>query len=91
MGNIKQEKYLGEVLQRFPLENPHSASTPLPSGCKLSNFDSLETTADKEKMVVIPYGSAIGSLMYLAVCTRSDIAAAVSSLSRFNTNPRMAH
>ena len=42
-------------------------------------------------MALIPYRSAIGSLMYLAVCTRPDIAAAVSSLSRFNGNPGMAH
>ena len=37
------------------------------------------------------YRSAIGSLMYLAVCTRPDIATAVSGLSRFNRNPGMAH
>ena len=42
-------------------------------------------------MALIPYRSAIGSLMYLAVCTRPDIVAAVSSLSRFNGNPGMAH
>ena len=29
--------------------------------------------------------------MYLATCTRPDIAAAVSSLARFNGNPGMAH
>ena len=39
----------------------------------------------------IPYRSAIGSLMYLAVCTRPDIAAAISNLSRFNANPGRAH
>ena len=42
-------------------------------------------------MALIPYRSAIGSLMYLAVCTRPDIAAAVSSLSRFNGNPSITH
>ena len=42
-------------------------------------------------MAAIPYRSAIGSLMYLAVCTRPDISAAVSCLSRFNHNPGMPH
>ena len=31
----------------------------------------------------IPYRSAIGSLMYLATCTRPDLAAVVSELSNF--------
>ena len=88
---LLQETYLGEVLQRFPVDNPRSASTPLPPGCKLSSLDSPESAADKAKMVVIPYRSAVGSLMYLATCTRPDIAAAVSTLSRYNANPGMAH
>ena len=87
---LLQEKYQEEVLQRFPVENSRFASTLLPPGCKLSSLDSPETAADKAKMVVIPYRSAIRSLMYLATCTRPDIAAAVSTLSRYNANPGMA-
>ena len=89
--HLVQEKYLGEVLQRFPVTKSRSTSTPLPPGCKLSHSDSLDTAADKAEMAGIPYRSAIGSLMYLATCTRPDIAAAVSSLSRYNANPGMTH
>ena len=39
----------------------------------------------------IPYRSAIGSLMYLATCTRPDLAAAVSEHSKFSQNPGIAH
>ena len=88
---LLQEKYLGEVLLRFPVDSPRAASTPLPPGCKLSHADSPQSKEEAKKMALIPYRSAIGSLMYLAVCTRPDIAAAVSSLSRFNGNPGMAH
>ena len=42
-------------------------------------------------MVDIPYRSAIGSLMYLATCTRPNLAALVSELSKFNQNPGIAH
>ena len=39
----------------------------------------------------VPYMSAIGSLMYLATCTRPDIATAVSELSKFSQNPGSTH
>ena len=42
-------------------------------------------------MDLLSHRSAIGSLMYFAVCTRPDIALAISSLSRFNANPGQAH
>ena len=42
-------------------------------------------------MVDIPYRSAIGSLLYLATCTRPDLTVAVSALSKFSQNPGIAH
>ena len=45
----------------------------------------------KGEMENIPYTSAIGSLMYLATCTRLDLAVAVSELSKFSQNPGVAH
>jgi hypothetical protein len=37
------------------------------------------------------YGSLIGSLLYLAVCTRPDIAQAVGALSRHTAHPTTVH
>ena len=39
----------------------------------------------------IPYVSAVGSLMYVMVCTRPDIAYAVGMVSRFLSNPGKEH
>ena len=41
-------------------------------------------------MVGVSYRSLVGSLMYLALCTRPDIAMGVSTLSRFCQDPGMA-
>lgn len=40
-------------------------------------------------MVDVPYRSLVGSLMFLAVCTRPDLAMAVSSLSRYCDYPQV--
>ncbi|XP_048496380.1 secreted RxLR effector protein 161-like [Beta vulgaris subsp. vulgaris] len=42
-------------------------------------------------MTKVPYASAVGSLMYAMVCTRPDIAHAISVVSRFMTQPGKEH
>ncbi|KAL7137756.1 hypothetical protein ABFS83_10G114200 [Erythranthe nasuta] len=42
-------------------------------------------------MKSVPYANAIGSIMYLMVSTRPDIAYDVSCLSRYMANPGMPH
>ena len=42
-------------------------------------------------MSKIPYASAIGSLLYAMLCTRPDIAHAVSVTSRYQSNPGKEH
>ena len=42
-------------------------------------------------MSVIPFCSVVGSLMYSVVCTRLDLAHAMSVVSRFMANPSKAH
>jgi hypothetical protein len=39
----------------------------------------------------VPYASAVGSLMYVMVCTRPDIAHVVGVLSRYMSKPRKEH
>nr|GEY00553.1 retrovirus-related Pol polyprotein from transposon TNT 1-94 [Tanacetum cinerariifolium] len=42
---------------------------------------------DVKRMSKVPYANAVGSLMYLMVCTRPDIAYAVSVVSIYLANP----
>ena len=40
---------------------------------KLSQTQCPTTAEDREKMEVIPYASAIGSIMYAMMCARPDV------------------
>jgi len=45
----------------------------------------------KDEMNDVPYKQLIGSLMYVALTTRSDILFAVTKLSQYSSNPGRAH
>ena len=49
------------------------------------------TAEDREKMSVIPYASAIGSIMYAMLCTRPDVSLAISMAERFQSDPGVEH
>ncbi|GJT38381.1 retrotransposon protein, putative, ty1-copia subclass [Tanacetum coccineum] len=65
------------------LDNGKSVQMPLGGHFKLSLKD---CDCDVERMSKVPYANAVGSLMYLMVCTRPDIAYAVSVVSKYLTN-----
>ncbi|CAL8990447.1 unnamed protein product, partial [Prunus brigantina] len=46
---------------------------------------------EKENMAMVPYSSAVGSLMYAMICTRPDITHAVGVVSRFLSKPGREH
>ena len=56
---------------------------PLQQGVILSKKDSPSTREQREYISKIPYASAIGSIMYAMLCTRLDVAHALSMTSRF--------
>ena len=60
-------------------------------GVRLSSAQSPTTAKDKEEMSVIPYASAIGSIMYAMLCTTPDVNLAVSLVARYQSNPGKEH
>lgn len=75
---IDQEDYIDKVLRRFNMENCKPVSTP---GVPGQRFEKPQEpyTADAK----IPYRELIGSLMYITVCSRPDIAHSVNFMSQF--------
>ncbi|KAL0411894.1 UNVERIFIED_CONTAM: Retrovirus-related Pol polyprotein from transposon TNT 1-94 [Sesamum latifolium] len=64
---------------------------PIVKGDKLHLNQCPMNDLEREQMKDIPYASAIGSLMYAQVCTKSDIAFAMGILGRFQSNPGLDH
>ena len=58
---------------------------------KLSKTQNLTTTEDREREKVIPYASAIGSIMYALLCTRLVVCLAMSMARGCNSDPAVDH
>jgi hypothetical protein len=88
---LDQERYAEEVLARFNMADCKPISIPLSTDQKLSKTMGAFTEQEKVSMEVIPYRQVVGSLMYLMVCTRPDLASAVGILARYMQNPGRQH
>nr|GEW12975.1 hypothetical protein [Tanacetum cinerariifolium] len=87
---VSQSGYVSKILNNFIIDNGKSVQMPLGRHFKLSLKDYPVRDYDVERMSKVPYVNAVGSLMYLVVCTRPDIAYSVSVVSRYLANPDYA-
>jgi len=83
---ITQSGYIGAILERFQMMDAKPMTTPMATGIKL-----YKPNEDDEILNSTYYQSIIGSQMYGMLCTRPDIAFAISQLSQFNSCPTTAH
>ncbi|GJW46027.1 retrotransposon protein, putative, ty1-copia subclass [Tanacetum coccineum] len=87
---VSQFGYVSKILNNFRIDNRKSVQMPLGGHFKQSLKDCPVRDCD-EWMSKELYANAVGSLMYLMVCTRPDIAYAVSVVSRYLANPGKNH
>ena len=78
--------YVEKVLEKQKMSDSKPVGTPINPGSHL-----LKATEDEEAVEQQQYQSLVGSLMYLSVCTRPDIAYAVGCLARFSSKPNRSH
>ena len=84
--HLDQSTYLKTVLQRCGMQNAKSAATPLPARYVPKP---LEEQANPERQS--RFQTVIGSLLYLMLGTRPDIAFAVTKLAQYASNPSEDH
>ncbi|GJX23943.1 retrovirus-related pol polyprotein from transposon TNT 1-94 [Tanacetum coccineum] len=88
---VSQLGYVQKILNNYRMDNGKSVSMPLGAHFKVSLKDCPLNDWDVERMSKVPYANVSGSLMYLMVCTRPDIAYVVSIVSRYLANPGKNH
>jgi hypothetical protein len=83
---ISQPLYVDSILHRYGMENFNPVSTPLDPNHKLEpNKEIHEPNHSND------YALLLGSLQYLAIATRPDIAFAVNRLAAYTANPNLVH
>jgi len=65
------------LLEKFKFVNAKSVSVPADPHVTFSNYNS-----DEDETVNVPYREAVGSLMFLMLVLRPDLAYAVNVVSR---------
>ncbi|XP_040987751.1 secreted RxLR effector protein 161-like [Juglans microcarpa x Juglans regia] len=88
---LSQKAYIRHVLQMFEMQKCALGVVPIIKEDKFNKTQCPRNELERESGKNIPYASVVGSLMYAQVCTRLDIAYAISVLSRFQLNPRQEH
>ena len=90
---VHQSTYTKRVLEKFNMDKCHPLKTPMVVRSLEADKDPFRPKEEDEEVLgsEVPYLSAIGALMYLANCTRPDIAFAVNLLARYNATPTRRH
>ena len=83
--------YLDKILKKFKMDQSKKGFLPVLQGVKLSKTQNPTTTEDRERMKVIPYASAIGSIKYAMLCTRPIVYPALSLAREYNFDLGVDH
>ncbi|KAJ9566141.1 hypothetical protein OSB04_002107 [Centaurea solstitialis] len=88
---LSQSTYIDKILKKFRMDESKKGFIPMQHGIVLSKTQCPVSSQDQDKMKSVPYASAIGSIMYVMLCTRPDVAYSVSVTSRYQQNPGEPH
>eukprot|EP00873_Tetraselmis_striata_P046153 jgi/Tetstr1/466417/TSEL_010945.t1 len=89
---LSQEQYTLELLEKYGMQDCSPAKTPMGSGhykdlASASNADKAPLSREDHET----YRAILGSVNFLTMCTRPDLAFAISVLNLFQSAPQKIH
>ena len=88
---LSQASYIEKILEKYCMQNSKKGQQPMRHRIALSKEMSSKTSEEVDIMQKIPYASAVGSLMYVMLCTRLDICYPVGIVSIYQLNFGLKH
>ena len=88
---LSQISFIDSMLRKFSLDNATPVEMPFATGAYLTTAMSPQNDLEREEMKRVPYRELVGTLLYVMVATRPDIAYALSVLCKYMANPGRAH
>ncbi|KAJ9521349.1 hypothetical protein QJQ45_001274 [Haematococcus lacustris] len=83
--HLNQPRFVAELVTSHGMADAHPKTLPMSTSTKLSREGTALITRQHN------FSGLVGSLMYLACCTRPDIASAVGALARHMATPTEQH
>jgi hypothetical protein len=83
---LSQDAYIDKILNRLNMQDSKKGFLSMSHGITLSKKQCPLKPDEQERMRVILYASAIGSIMYAMLCTHPDVSYALSATSRYQSN-----
>jgi hypothetical protein len=88
---LSQKAYIEKVLKRYNMHECSTTHVPFMKENTLGTFQSPRNQLEINEIKSIPYASAIGSIMYVQVCMRPNLAFVTGLLRIFQSNPGIKH
>ena len=89
--HMSQTAFIKNIAVKYGQSEVKPSALPVQKGFRALADLCPKTKEEKQDMACIPYQSTIGSLLYIALGTRPDIAYAVCTLARYSQNPGHVH
>ena len=88
---LSQSTYLDKILKKLKMDQSKKGFLPVLQGVNLSKTQSPTKAEDRERMEVISYASAIGSIKYAMLYTRPIVYLTMSLARGYNSDPGVDH